>query len=276
MSEPITNLPEAVAALGALPMPVGPELRTLDIVEEELTGANLALYEEELENARLRLALKSAQRGRRDLRSEVQFLEPSRARWRKACIDAEGERDLLKARVAELKADRADEHDELALALGRSNGTEWGDLIEFAAGAVSVEAKLRSRVAELEAERHSTNEALDDAVQELRRRESPAPYTPGPEVHAQMRRFGMRHCSNAKNGACENCGSLPESWCPDCAACERGCFGGFTDNPCTHSNARWGKSSRPASWEDPHDGPLAHPYRVSHNRQDMYETGGAS
>lgn len=124
MSEPITSLPDAVAAMGALPMPVGAEPRTLDVVEEELTGANLALYEEELENARLRLALKSAQRGRRELRAEVQFLEPSRARWRKACIDAEGERDLLKARVAEL-----------------------------------------------EAERHSTNEALDDAVQELRARD---------------------------------------------------------------------------------------------------------
>jgi hypothetical protein len=34
--------------------------------------------------------------------------------------------------------------------------------------------KLRARVAELEAERHVTNEALDDAVQELRRRPSEA------------------------------------------------------------------------------------------------------
>jgi hypothetical protein len=30
--------------------------------------------------------------------------------------------------------------------------------------------KFRTRVAELEAERHSTNEALDDVAQELRRR----------------------------------------------------------------------------------------------------------
>src|SRR5207248_8827427 len=61
--------------------------------EEELTGANLSLWEEEQDNARLRLALASAQRGRRE---------------------------------------------------------------------------SRARVAELEAERHVTNEALDDAVQELR------------------------------------------------------------------------------------------------------------
>ncbi|MEU3280520.1 hypothetical protein [Streptomyces antibioticus] len=32
-------------------------------------------------------------------------------------------------------------------------------------------ARLTARVAELEAERHVTNEALDDAVRELRRRE---------------------------------------------------------------------------------------------------------
>jgi len=103
----------------------------------------------------------------------------------------------LLARVAELKAERADRRDELALALGRDSGSEWGDLIEFAAGAVSVETKLRARIAELEgglpamqealfraldrvsaleAERHSTNEALDDAVQELRGRQ------PGAEV----------------------------------------------------------------------------------------------
>ena len=44
---------------------------------------------------------------------------------------------------------------------------------EEAARTAAVEAErdaLKARVAELEAERHSTNEALDDAVQELRRR----------------------------------------------------------------------------------------------------------
>jgi hypothetical protein len=54
------------------------------------------------------------------------------------------------AELARLRAALANEHDELALALGRSNGTEWGDLIEYAAGAASAEVKLRARVAELE------------------------------------------------------------------------------------------------------------------------------
>jgi hypothetical protein len=40
--------------------------------------------------------------------------------------------------------------------------------------------------------------------------------------------------------ACEACGSAPDSWCPDCAACQNGCYDGFVDNPCTHANASWG------------------------------------
>lgn len=82
----------AVARAGALPVPAGGE-RTLDVVEEELTGVNLALWEEIEAYARLRLALAAAKRDR---------------------------------------------------------------------------SRLRARVAELLAERHSTNEALDDAVQALR------------------------------------------------------------------------------------------------------------
>jgi hypothetical protein len=64
----------AVARAGALPVPVGGE-RTLDVVEEELTGVNLALWEEVQAYARLRLALASAQRGRRELRARVAELE---------------------------------------------------------------------------------------------------------------------------------------------------------------------------------------------------------
>ncbi|MFJ9573612.1 coiled-coil domain-containing protein [Streptomyces bacillaris] len=40
-------------------------------------------------------------------------------------------------------------------------------------------------------------------------------------------------------GACSACGDLPEQWCPDCAACRKGCHGGADGNPCAHPNARW-------------------------------------
>ncbi|MEE4489374.1 hypothetical protein [Streptomyces sp. BE230] len=40
-------------------------------------------------------------------------------------------------------------------------------------------------------------------------------------------------------GICPTCGDIPAAWCPDCAACRRGCDGGHDDNPCTHPNAPW-------------------------------------
>ncbi|MFF7130325.1 hypothetical protein [Streptomyces sp. NPDC008240] len=103
MSEPIRDLETAVRELGALPMPVGTEPRD---AEDELTGARLSLYEEEQDNARLRLAWKSARHWRRELRLSLHWAEGSRLRWRKACIEAEQERDELRVQVAELQAER--------------------------------------------------------------------------------------------------------------------------------------------------------------------------
>jgi hypothetical protein len=98
-----------VGSADVLPMRVGPLPRTLDGVEDELTGVSLSLYEEELLTERLRWALASAKRGR---------------------------------------------------------------------------ARLRAQVAALLAERRSTNEALDDAVQELRARQScPCPPADQPGPH---------------------------------------------------------------------------------------------
>jgi hypothetical protein len=143
MSESITNAAGAGAALGALPMPVGSEPRSLDLVEDELTGVSLSLYEEELETARLRLALKSAQRGRRELRAGLQSLQLGDldGRVSAACQDPEHPTWLRKP--------------------GDTRRCPW------------------CRIAELESERHATNGALDDAVQELRaRRREPDDVTP--------------------------------------------------------------------------------------------------
>ena len=40
-------------------------------------------------------------------------------------------------------------------------------------------------------------------------------------------------------GACEACGETDAQWCPDCAACRKGCHGGHDNNDCTHPNAPW-------------------------------------
>ena len=106
MSEqPITNVEDAVAALGALPVPSGPEPRN---AEDELTGANLSLWEEEQTTARLRLALASAQRGRRDLRAEVAALREERHRTNEWADDAAEALRKQRDRVAELERVIAD------------------------------------------------------------------------------------------------------------------------------------------------------------------------
>lgn len=87
-----------------LPVPVGPGPRTLDVVEEELTGASLSLWEEEQGTARLRLALASAQRGRRDLRSQVAELLAERHSTNEALDDAARALREQRDRIAELEA----------------------------------------------------------------------------------------------------------------------------------------------------------------------------
>lgn len=119
----------AVGRCGALPMPVGGE-RTLDVVEEELTGVNLALWEEVQAYARLRLALASAQRGRRELRELVRHM-----------VDGLNRFDCPPPGEAPLET-----------------VTRWVGYLDAA----------EARVAELESERHTTNEALDEAAKSLR------------------------------------------------------------------------------------------------------------
>jgi hypothetical protein len=102
----------------AMPMPVGPEPRTLALVEDELTGVSLSLYEEELETARLRLALASAQRGRRELRAQVVELLAERHSTNEALDDAVRElrarpaADGITRRIAPTQALREDEPSE--------------------------------------------------------------------------------------------------------------------------------------------------------------------
>ncbi|MBP5931861.1 hypothetical protein F3K39_28420 [Streptomyces sp. LBUM 1479] len=84
------------------------------------------------------------------LEDTCQLLDPE--------VAAELER--LRKRVA----DQSDQQDDLALALGRSIGTEWADLISIAAGLVKAEDEVRT----LRTERHSTNESLSEAAEQLR------------------------------------------------------------------------------------------------------------
>ncbi|GHH29946.1 hypothetical protein [Streptomyces rubradiris] len=162
----------------------------LDEAHEELTGVSLSLYEEELETARLRLALKSAQRGRREMRSQRdEFCDrvdtlTAVAKGNKrhvADLTAECQRlqtELVAARERYREGLRKADEQVNAMsaevkryAAGDESPVLWSVYNKMHGRALSSEAEaegLRARVAELEAERHATNEALSEAAESLR------------------------------------------------------------------------------------------------------------
>ncbi|WP_203833544.1 hypothetical protein, partial [Streptomyces asoensis] len=71
----------------ALPVPVGSVRSPLEQALDELAGVSLSLWEEEQDTARLRLALASAQRGRRELRARVAALLAERHETNEALSD---------------------------------------------------------------------------------------------------------------------------------------------------------------------------------------------
>lgn len=93
-----------VGSADVLPVPVSPARRTLDQVEDELTGANLSLYEEELLTERLRWALASAKRGRSRLRAQVAALLAERHTTNEALSDAAEALRADRDRIAGLEA----------------------------------------------------------------------------------------------------------------------------------------------------------------------------
>jgi hypothetical protein len=52
------------------------------------------------------------------------------------------------------------------------------------------------------------------------------------------RDYRTPHDMPRPSGACDVCGDGPDRWCPDCGACRRGCHGGDTSG-CAHLNAPW-------------------------------------
>lgn len=230
MSEPITDRAEAVRVLGALPVPLGSEPRN----EEERLRMEVVRLQDLLATAMKDVA--RASRARDELREQVS--EPYGCAHCGVAKSAHGRRWWTGVGVHSWSA------------------PDQGQIAERMRARRTVRvasevSRLRARVAELEAERHVTNEALDDALQSLREKD---------------RGEGVGQKPDPRG--CQACGSLPEAWCPDCAACERGCFGGFEGNACSHSNPRW---ERPAADEAHDPFGLHHTYRVG---RDLPEGGG--
>jgi hypothetical protein len=160
-------------------------------------------------------------------------------------------------------------------------------------------AALRTQVAELLAERHSTNEALDDAAKALR-----ADRDRIAELEAQRERRRVRLVA-LQNDALNMRGSLSpmgggrkvpfplgetltpavdwliarvaelEALTPAAVQTCRKCGAGYTyGEPCSNClfRERMKAELQARSLEDPHDSPLHHSYRLGH---DLPELGGA-
>ncbi|MER5750690.1 hypothetical protein [Streptomyces sp. NPDC002088] len=123
----VSGLETAIPAVLALWEQMRGGERTLDVVEEELTGARLSLWEEEQAYRRLRTAMLAVQRDRRNLRAEVPRLKASLAGAADQIAELESDLGDATARVAELEAApvtvyRA-EHPDSGITLGHY-GTE--------------------------------------------------------------------------------------------------------------------------------------------------------
>jgi hypothetical protein len=186
---PITSLPAAVAFLGALPVPIGPE-------PQELPADRLTVLR------KLRTHCEADRFESEDERP-LHVWGPSQYPKREMCQrctvtrewaeDADADEVVLVAEIDRLTAQRdrrrtrliALENDALNMRGALSPNGE-ARKVPFPLGPTLLPAVewLIGRVADLEAERHTTNEALDDAVQELRARQScPCPPADQPGPH---------------------------------------------------------------------------------------------
>lgn len=244
MSEPITNVEDAVAKLGALPVPAGPvpqgsELETLRARVAELE-AERHVTNEALSDAAVRMR---ADQGR------IAELEAQRTAdhvtWQHDLRTARAEREATAARIAELEA-----LTPAAIQSCRKCGAgyTYGGPCSTCMFRERMAAETQALSARDEFHlRHSYRVGRD-----LPERDDPARCL---KVHPFSPRDGWRmvcgSCDHGRDadchqtdgaltpGACKACGSAPDSWCPDCAACQRGCYDAFVDNLCTHANASW-------------------------------------
>ncbi|MFE7360700.1 HlyD family secretion protein [[Kitasatospora] papulosa] len=145
----------------------------VDRLSDELTGANLSLYEEELDNARLRLALASAKRGRRELRAQV--------------VELEAQRDRRRARLVALQNDALSMRGSLS-----PNGE--ASKVPFELGPTLTPAVdwLINRVAELEVALADATEPDVDGAGRTYQEYNPAPRDLRPGADAARRMIADR------------------------------------------------------------------------------------
>lgn len=168
MSEPITNLDDAVAVLGALPMPVGPQQPPFPPAPrdfEEKLRQDVARLQGLLAEA---VAAKHLADRERDLMRE-RVSEPFGCAHCGVAKRYHGRRYISSVEMHSWERPADEQVKARMLARRAAWFTPYADrLASLLVARTEDLLAAEARIAELEAERHSTNEALDDAVQELR------------------------------------------------------------------------------------------------------------
>ncbi len=155
------KLADAVAAQGALPMPVGAEPKQRTILDRSRAALRARMAKDDL-----RLVLENVIAYAADLEAEHDKL----VRWH---LEDGQSLDRLQHMVAGLKDQQEKDDAEYAAVIAERDSARKA-LREACDQIAALESDLggaTARIAELTAERHTTNEALDDAVRELRRRD---------------------------------------------------------------------------------------------------------
>ena len=204
------------------------------------------------------------------------------------------ENNQLQARVAEVCGERDAWHDwadtlaykvapvEVLGRHGEKGKFPWHDALELITPAAEV-AALRVRVAELEAERHTTNEALSDAAEQLRvQRDRIA------ELETERRKYVgveptvaeemayMNRCLNAVYAVCDAAEKQATRWeqplpVPEWVALVRNAADGLT-----LAAPALPPAPIPRQAEDPHDSPLHHDYALGRDLPTPHPTDAGS
>lgn len=180
-----------VGSADVLPVPAGPEPQALSV---EQLRAELVVSEQRSE--RRRIAWRMA---------------------RSRAISAGGAADRYAARSRD--AQDAVQHMLFAVLAGQLAMHE----------ANRERQELRARVAELEAERHSTNEVLSDVMVERSADRLTALFAPTQVLGATARQLAE----------CSVCRAPRADWCPDCGVCAANCYGLRETTSCSHARAPW-------------------------------------
>ncbi|MFC7983868.1 hypothetical protein [Streptomyces sp. NPDC057336] len=174
----------------------------VDAAHEEAIGANLARWEEEQENARLRLALKAAQRGRREAR------EVARNAVR-----------VTEQSVEELKREHA-ANTSYSSALPWARLMDDEDLSEFLA---EVEHAIATPGA-TPAEGLAAVEEACGTWRLIAEAQHAHNIAPGPDVTESVDKLTRLLAPTQalrvpEPGACSTCTDGPADWCPGCSTC---------------------------------------------------------